>query len=199
MYTLRRVRAHFLNFRLLNFSLHKLWNSSKIFCLIHVVRVWTHPNVSVWTALNHFLQLNRSKGRPTLRGVNTITISASCCCGGRRKQGVEERQRWWEEDEREPARADRESQLWHDSDKLPCIYSNCVTWSFGWVVMCVFRDWPCWWANTNKTAKWRTDSELSGWSSDNQNIQLDDMNSKLKNTSAVSHKLFFGLNFLFTF
>lgn len=148
----------------------------------------TFKHVSVRAPLNGFLQLNRSKGRPTLQGVNTITISASCCCGGRRKQGVEERRRRREEDEREPARADRESQLWHDSDKLPCIYSNCVTWSFGWVVMCVFRDWPCWWANTNKPAKWRTDSELSGWSSDNQNIQLDDMNSKLKNTFVVSHK-----------
>lgn len=60
MYTLLRVRAHFFRF-VRNLSLHKLWNSSIIFRLIHVVRVWTHPNMCLcerpWTVSSSWTEV----------------------------------------------------------------------------------------------------------------------------------------------
>lgn len=121
--------------------------------------VYTFQPMSVCVFLYFYLQLNRSEGQCSLWGVNTITITASCCCAGAEEAGhgggvgVGGM--------REPARADRErGKLWHDSDKLPCIYSNDVMWSFGCVVMCVFSVWPRWWVNTNELVKRRRRGEL---------------------------------------
>lgn len=90
----------------------------------------TDPNMCVPGLLPPAEQKQRSA---PLRGVNTITITASCRGGRAWGRGGGGRRM------REALRADRErGQLWHDSDKLPCIYSNCVKWSSGCVVMCVF-------------------------------------------------------------
>lgn len=112
------------------------WFRNLKFRLLHVLTACTHPNMCP-CPLKHFLQLNRGRGQRAPAGVNTITNSTSCRRASRRKRGVggaaalEAGRRM-----RAAARADRESQLWHDSDKLPCIYSNGVTWSFGCLVMC---------------------------------------------------------------
>lgn len=78
------------------------------------------------------LQLNRSRGQCFLQEVNTITTAASCCCAGAQEaQSVGEvgaggRMR----------EADRTGQRRDDNDKLPWIYSNCVTWSFDCYNVC---------------------------------------------------------------
>lgn len=69
------------------------------------------------------LELNRSRGQCFLQEVNTITTAASCCCAGAQEAqsvgevGAARRMR----------EADRTGQCTDDNDKLPCIYSNCVT------------------------------------------------------------------------
>lgn len=127
-----------------------------------VVWAYTHRNIClcVCVFLDYYLQLNRSEGQCSLRGVNTITITASCCCAGAEEAGRGGGEGPGEEDERGGKGRQRKGQLWHDSDKLPCIYSNCATWSFGCVVMCIFSVWPRWWVNTNELVKRRRQGEL---------------------------------------
>ena len=121
--------------------------------------VCTQWNTCLCVFLDYYLQLNRSGGHCSLRGVNTITITASCCGAGAEEAGRGGGGEGEEEDERASQGRQRKGQLWHDSDKLPCIYSNCVMWSFGCVVMCVFSVWPRWWVNTNELVKRRRRGE----------------------------------------
>lgn len=72
-------------------SIYRFTNSSEILRLgldvpeCECVHIQTYVCVCVF--LNYYLQLNRSEGQCALRGVNTITITASCCCGGAEEAG----------------------------------------------------------------------------------------------------------------